>query len=442
MKHYRAYMDRQQVRGDLHDRLIHLEPPRKTRRTVRYAALAACCALLIAVGAWQAGAAKDRSAAEEIASDIPVTAGEDGAAIDIGQTENADMTFLIPALNYADGIAETAADFALPEGCFTRALDRAAVCRLLWGGEASEEVPWQLGWGGYSLKATAWYDGYGELWQVTLTGEGGGDTFEITLAPDGLPPACLGEGGRETEVKGVTVTAGKAHYDCNGDGAKEYLYAASFVANGVGARCRFQTGEQSQLCELFVQWATLPEGGLSLDHLRTVDDAPAFRSETFDSLAAVRSEAEYAPYLPDTDPAGYGEFYAHLTWQEGVQNELFLRWSRGYDDVCLWITRPEGDAPVAGSDPVDVDARDTWDLRLYSDVWEEASGDDLDTLLCPTFRAGDMTRDILDGRAREKDTGGWEYSFCILHGDGTVVEYRCSGLTADKVWEMVKLNQK
>ena len=56
----------------------------------------------------------------------------------------------------------------------------------------------------------------------------------------------------------------------------------------------------------------------------------------------------------------------------------------------------------------------------------------------PAFRAEDMSLSIVEARGQEHDTGGLTYSFDVLHPDGTVVSYRCDGLTAAQVWAMVE----
>ena len=55
----------------------------------------------------------------------------------------------------------------------------------------------------------------------------------------------------------------------------------------------------------------------------------------------------------------------------------------------------------------------------------------------PAFRAEDMSLAIVEARGREHDTGGMTYSFDVIHPGGVVVSYRCDGLTAAQVWEMV-----
>ena len=83
-------------------------------------------------------------------------------------------------------------------------------------------------------------------------------------------------------------------------------------------------------------------GGVYLGDLLTNGEVPAWREETFSCLEQAREQAAFAPYLPETDIPGYGEFYAALSYQEGVRNRLTVRWSRGYDDVSVTVSLPEG----------------------------------------------------------------------------------------------------
>lgn len=53
------------------------------------------------------------------------------------------------------------------------------------------------------------------------------------------------------------------------------------------------------------------------------------------------------------------------------------------------------------------------------------------------FPGGGLSRGIVEAREQEKDTGGSSYQFRVLHPDGTLVEYHCSGLTVDQMWHLV-----
>src|SRR5699024_4606407 len=107
-----------------------------------------------------------------------------------------------------------------------------------------------------------------------------------------------------------------------------------------------------------------------LDHLMTAQEVPQWRSAEFSSLEEARQEAEFAPYLPTEDFSGYDEFAGRLTYQEGNENILHLRWSWGYDDVTIRVELPEGD--TAWGNVVDVSAPETYDLRLYPIPWADS----------------------------------------------------------------------
>lgn len=463
MKHYCAYMDRQQVSEDLHTRLLEMEIPQaRPRRWTQYAVLAACCVLLLGIGAWKwlTLPAGENNASEMAQSTDTVDAlnnvgavGSNGSDSDWNsgeysftadsRTDITDLEFpYIPAIRYGDmdsqGVFST--DIALPEGSFTLPLTEEQISRILWGGQENEaNVPWMLGWDGALIQGTAWYDGYGDLWRVDLYGQFDSENeFFLELAPDQVPITCMEPAmDSETDVRGVTVSSYRAYYDRDGDDVNEYLYKSTFVAHNVGVRTEFMSETESQLNDLLINWCTYEDGGLSLEHLMKAENVPAFRSADFDSLEAARQETTFAPYLPTADPEGaWDEFYGHLTYQEGITNRLFVRWSLGYDDVRVFVDLPEGESIV---DTVDIDAPETYDLRLYTIPWcDSVPYEVLNTVSCPTFRAEDMSRDVIAARQVEKDTGGYSYTFQVLHPDGTLVEYGCSGVTIDQMWAMVE----
>ena len=148
---------------------------------------------------------------------------------------------------------------------------------------------------------------------------------------------------------------------------------------------------------------------------------------------------EFAPYLPAENMPGYGEFYGRLSWQEGSYHDLFVRWSRGYDDVEVAVCR----CPEKGCSTVDVAAPEQYDVRRYDIPWSESVPEEYrDTVYDPVFRAEDMSFSVVQARTLYRnDTGeGRKASIRlgVLHPDGTVVRYTCKGLTAEQVWVMVE----
>jgi len=461
-------MDRQTVSGETHRRLLELEHAAKGKKTLRWqpaAVLAACCALVVGVGARQAFlAAEERpvpSAAQPtqglLHTQVPRQQG------DTASNGFANMMFpCIPYIAYPDQTDAQGWDrsqaIALREGSFERELTEEQVCLILWGSqermdaargqEKPYNVPWMLFWDGFALTGRAQYDNTGSLCQAYLQGSHqDGRSFSITLAPGQIPPTCVVSNGAGTsEYNGVEIAAWQMRHDYGG--TVKYVYESAFLAHGIGIRAMFTIPEgekvttadkepdYSMLSTLFIRWAC-GEPGMSLDHLIQAEEVPAFRSAEFENLAQARQEADFAPYLPRTDFTDYGEFYGHLYWQEGIQNRLNLRWSRGYDDVSISVALPEGGGPA--EEAVDIGAPETYDLRLYSIPWcDSVPFEYLSSVSCPTFRAADMSRELVEARRNAKDTGGNTYSFCVLHENGVLVKYRCDGLSADQVWALVE----
>lgn len=473
MKYYYSYMDRQCVSPEFHQKLLALAdaPARRPspRPWLQFGTLAACCALVLGLGIWklspsssggpnpgmipasssQGEQSPDNSAAGDIAQD---SSNPYRFVADSGVDIDKMMMPMIPAIQYGGRGGESAASIALPEGSFTVDLTQEDISILLWGSRDRMEaahfkeqgegnVPWLLFWDGYTLSGQAWYDGEGNLWQAVIQGTlDESHEFTLSLAPGRLPPTCTVNGGAAvTVVDGVEVSAWKAYYDRNGDGIKEYVYESAFVAHDIGVRFQSVTLEDSHLSDLLIRWATWAPG-LSLEHLLTNENIPAWREEAFASLSAARQEEAFAPYLPQEEPAGYSEFYGNLSYQEGRQNRLFVRWSRvlGYDDVEVAVNLPE-DGWKCSYTPVDVDNPASYDTQLYSVPWcdsvpPEYQGD----FYSPTFRAEDMSLSVVEARNTEKDTGGSSYHFRVLHSDGTLVSYSCDGLTARQVWALVE----
>lgn len=423
MKYYSKYMDRQTVSEGLHERLLVLDPPKRAGQWQRYAAMAACAAVIVGLGVWRWTARVPESSndAVDILSQMGVLGDHCG-----DPTELPD----IPYPNLKNG--DMAADIALPDGAITVELLPHQLEEVLespnlvlpgvWGQDAS-------------VRGQAIYDGYGALWLVSLrVAAENGDEAYIELAPGEIPPTCIAGGdGAVTEVNGVDVRSWGAHYDSNGDGVKEYHYNSAFLAGDIGVRAQFKSIEESSDSTMFIWYVV--NGGVSLEAVSQLEDVPEFRAVWFDDYGEALKEADFAAYLPEALPEGFGEFGGKLVYQEGIDNHLVVWWRRGQDRVHLYINRPEGGASGMYT-PVDISAADTWDLRLHSgDVWgEEVPFETLNTLAFPTFRAEDVTLDVICGR---KEAKADSYQFHVLYPDGTGVEYSIYGLTVDEVWDII-----
>ena len=464
MKYYKLYMGRQHISPQRHRRLLALADNLSARREKapvsrlwqKYAALAACCALALGLGVWKwtaAGqAANDAQPGVQDAYGPGETPPGGGLSVE-GPDGAAQMLPYIPYIHYQDITQAPAADYsyALSEGSYDMELTGEQI-RGIFGAEA---LPWMLFWGDYALWGRALYDGGGSLLWLAVYGEHPeGPSFTLELRPGALPLACtvnLGLTLETSDVGGVPVVGWREVYDWNGDGVTDYICASEFMAGDVGVRFESagspfdrQSGGgdagpaalAQQFNALFVRQALAEDGGLHLEHLLVNEHIPAWRSQEFSSLAQARQEGAFAPYLPTADIPGYGDFYGRLSYQAGDHNDLFVRWSRGYDSVEVDVRLPEGDEAY---EPVDASNPAAYDVRLYEIPWGESVPEEYrDNFYLPIFRAEDMSLSIVEARGTQKDTGGTAYRFGVLHNGGVLVEYHCDRLTAAQVWALVE----
>ena len=482
MKNYSSYMDRQTISPEAHEALLELEPGKRRRPLVRYASLAACAALVLGVGLWRLsptpvqGPDSVQSAGQFAAGYTPLPGEKDVVEPDDlfvvnSPSESGKMTFpMIPGINYQDITDRPQADAsrAFAPGSFAVDLSKEDIQTIFWGPEGKPQaehpkteqgdLPWMLFWDGYFLHGLAWYDGQGQLTELTIYGEQGRASFTLELRLGALPFTCcvdMNRGDEFSQFNGISVAAWSKVYDRDGDGQTDYICGSEFMTeDNIGVRFVNQNsdmraeyvpggdmelGGAQTFNALFVRQALT--AGLYLDHLAVNEDIPAWREEEFSTLAQARQEADFAPYLPTQEPEGYRtyagnkDFYGRLSYQEGAQNMLFVRWSQGYDNVEVCVYR-DGCYPYDLADPA---RPETYDLRLYSIPWCDSVPEEYrETVNDPAFRAEDMSLEIVEARGLEHDTGGITWSFDVLHPDSTVVSYRCDGLTAEQVWAMVE----
>lgn len=482
MKQYKSYMDRQEISPAVHENLLNLEAGKKSARPwMKYGALAACAALIIGVGAWKLAPAPATTpnppqSSGQFAAGYTSLPGEkdvvksDDLFVVSSPAEGGKLAFpMIPDINYQDitdqsQLSSDASRAYLP-GSFMTNLKKEDIQTIFWGPEGKPQadhpkteqgdLPWMLFWDGYTLQGRALYDGQGQLMELWLWGEQDRASFELELCPGALPFTCCIDANRGdiiSEFNGVSVAGWSQVYDRDGDGQDDYICGSEFMTkNDIGVRFvnrnslmraeyeqdgSMDLGGAQAFNALFVRQA-LTDGGLYLDHLAENENIPAWREESFSTLAQARQEADFAPYLPTAEPKGYNEFYGRLSYQEGHSNSLFVRWSRAgaYDDVEVAVYR-DG---YYSYNLVSPDQPETYDLSLYPIPWCDSVPEKYrDTVDRPAFKAEDMSLAIVEARGREHDTGGMTYSFDVLHPDGTVVSYRCDGLTAAQVWAMVE----
>lgn len=455
MKYYNQYMDSQQVAPDFHRTLCELQPrPRRShvRQAVALAACGAAACLALYVGLSPASA-PNQVASDAIVPGIQDTIGPGDSSgylvPDSGQgTTN---FFCMGGIDYVPWETEVDGSlrYDIQEGSFGRTLTQEQLFDLFWPDGEEEGIPWTLFWDGYTLNADAIYDKEGSLLWVTVVGSKGDAHFSLQLSPDQLPPTCVaGPEPTYYDYFGTEIAAWTSTGDWNDDGAEETKVTIQAVKDGIGVRFvnygqTNEAGEDTALDfnSLFVNRTFAGEGiQLTLDHLRTTTDIPDWRADTFSSLEEARQETAFAPYLPASAPAGYGEFKGKLSYQEGVRNTLFLRWSRGYSDVTVRVSLPEGGAPE--EEPVDVSTPAAYDVRLYSIPWCDSVPEEYrNSVSSPTFRAQDMTREIIAARSLSyQDAGdidGPRINFTIRYSDGTEAEYTSKGLREDALWAMI-----
>ncbi len=453
MKYYAQYMDSQQVTLEFHRRLCELKPRSRRSHVGQIAALAACGAVACLALYVGLSPAPTQVTSDTIVPGIQDTIGpgESSGYLVPDSGEGTANFFCLRGIDYVP--LETEIDsslrYAVQEGSFGRTLTQEQLFDLFWPDGDGEGIPWTLFWDGYTLNADAIYDKNGSLLWVTVVGGKGDAHFSLQLAPDQLPPTCVA--GPEptyydyfdTEIAAWTSTG-----DWNNDGTQETKVTIQAVKDGIGVRFvnygqTDREGKDTALdfSTLFVNHTFAGEGiQFTLDHLRTAADIPAWRADTFSSLEEARQEAAFAPYLPTSAPAGYGEFEGTLSYQEGIKNTLFLRWSRGYSDVTVRVSLPEGGAPEG--EPVDINDRAAYDVRLYSIPWCDSVPEEYrDTVDNPIFRAQDMTREVVAARSHSyQDAGdidGPHIDFTIRYPDGTEATYTSKGLGEDALWAMI-----
>lgn len=468
MDNYKHYMDRMEPSPALHQRLMDMQSDQRHRKSQNIpwkaaAGLAACCALVLGLAGYGISRHFHPSATVPLdtqlpATEVPVSAPAEATQTPVTTLEPptempvsvpdivVDLTatsFTVehpvvlpedngiqyPALAYTiDG----APALALMEGSHREDLTRADILQIFWGVvpdpyEETADMPSALCWEGYTVQGSATYLADGSLYQVGISGTKGEQSFSLSLAPDTMPFACgIYPESAVQEIRGITV---RTH-------AYENNTEAQLMSRSVGIRM-VSTGDPT-LCNALIAWATQEDCPISLEHLLVPEFLPFWKDAQYDTLAEVRdAETDFLPWIPADVPFADWAFTARMTWQENMEHTLFLRWSKGYDDITITISLPQPgeDLPV----PVDAGNPASYDRRLYDQPFSETVPDEYwDSVVnTPCFRLEDITMDILQSRAIPKDTGGTSYRFQVLTPDGVLLSYGLSGISAEEALDLV-----
>ena len=178
MDSYKSYFDRQTVSPQLHQALLALgeRPVSRARRPVwrRWAALAACCALVLGLGLWRLSAPGEAgsgvcvppavSSRPEGSSSHSGENRESGFQVEGSETTGTAFLPAIPYIHYPDvgdrPAADTSPSRMMLAGSYSVELTKEDVQKIFWGPEgkpagADGDLPWMLFWGDFFLSGSA-----------------------------------------------------------------------------------------------------------------------------------------------------------------------------------------------------------------------------------------------------------------------------------------------
>ena len=341
MNRYKDYMDNLEVSDTLHEKLKHLEEPKKKPRPwAKYGAAAAALVLVAGVVAW--GVSRDgwgalmenfRPAAEvlpEIA-EIPAPdiafvdpngpfadpdgpADKTGGGYEVVHGDKDDPNtmvsyYLLPYLNWADvsALPQTSLNYSLaPAGAVQRDATWDDVL-LFTGGEKAmaDHLLWDgLNWDG----SIFWFLEDGTPCAAGLSARGENLAFYLEVRKGHEVPSCvvLPDEYYETSIwQGTEITAVKnGGYTFTDDGVElAEKREVSFFCGGVGCKLTLYAVNAdwaNELCARFVRYAVA--GGFRLDALSADGTAPVYAGPASYSVIG----PHYGDGVPDEDG---GDFY-------------------------------------------------------------------------------------------------------------------------------------
>lgn len=171
-----------------------------------------------------------------------------------------------------------------------------------------------------------------------------------------------------------------------------------------------------------------------------VKDGMASRSE-FISEEEARAMETVGAYVPRTFPTGYQFESAHRIEEDGITSGVGLCWTRGIDDIMIWIYDTKVDTSQEKFLIADISKPKTYDVRLYEIPYADTVPEEYREIFeHPVFAEQDLSLNIVKSRMKISDADSGDTDtprgmFSVLYDDGILVKFNGRG-SAEEIWEM------
>ena len=407
-------------------------PRQSARPNHRWAAVAACIALLAAVGSLWLGQVPTPG------QSVPPN-GTEGrlppvTTQDAEDTQNEDAEGPAPQWDFyyndmgTDYMVVDAARRNIP-GYFREALNQTEL-------DAVQPGMW-LEWMNFSGEAG--FDGEGNLLEVILwvTTSQPNITVAVTLSTDGIVPCFLmSEDAVPSMCGDVEYRLGRRVEPSGGVSllAESQMHGIWFTFS-LHATADAEAQAQADFEDILECFTFYEQGRPNLSAV-TAAEIPTWQDKNLSQTEALADPDFGAWFLP-TAPSGFAE-ESIRRYQDQNTNALWGLWTREYDQLrweVRYLTTEDADNLVDISEP------ETYDLSRYPIPRAESVPEQLrDTVARPIFNAEELTWEVLSTRADTAvDTGdsdGVRMNFGVRYGN-IIVEIQSKGVDTQWIYEQL-----
>ena len=403
------------IDDDLIENVDSLRRKRKQPGWKKWAGLAACFCLILAVATAMPGLLPEKP---PVPNDLP-TQTDTNPPVETTPSEPA----LVWTANYNQAESMVSMDRTYIQGVFSEELSGSLLAAVKPDG--------------VDCSGRAVFDNHGNLLDVILT-VNTPTPVTIAMTKDSVD-TCYLLGG-ETEVS----ICGEVAY-C----LYEYAYAGKVnlgaeAAIG-GAYLTFSmetTPEELEQAKLNFQavlecFATYPDGRPDLSGIVPAQ-IPELMEKIFKTLSEARAEPDFGRYLPSELPKGFAESSIRR-FRFDESNCLSALWSRGLDDLS-WVISPFTEAEE--NRLTGVDELKNYDLSLYPIPRADSVPEELwEIVNDPLFEAEELTLEAVRRRAYKVqdagDSDGWRMRFRVRYGD-VLVSVSSKGVEPEWLYAQLK----
>lgn len=255
---------------------------------------------------------------------------------------------------------------------------------------------------------------------------------KITIAPNQIAKCYIIDGKPVlSQIAGIDIEAGLFITDENSRGERAYIYSADFKMDDIAYYVEFAGTKSDE--DFFVNLvADIILGGKADLSVFDHPTVPELRDDQLTEEEAY-AEVDFGRYLPSV-PNNY-QWNSAARFINQDRNDLFISWSRGYDDIDITVTKLQEEDKQR---IISVKDTELYDLSLYPIPWADSMPSEKAYVIeNPIFKMEELTQEAVKLRSystNEQGDNSVKMQFSVLYDD-ILVELHTEGVSVQYLYD-------